>query len=228
MWMADVPVFARQFRVYSVDMIGEPGLSAPSRPPLSSDAYALWLDDVFRGLAIERASLVGVSLGGWLALDYATRRPQRVERLAVICPGGIGRQKLGIVFATLALRLCGRWGKRKLLEKILGRAPANPTRPVKAFMEFNALIHRHFRVRMVKLPVFSDDALRGLRMPILAIVGAKDVLLDSAETRRRLERQAPQAEVVYLPDAGHLIAKQTARIAAFLGQGSQPSAIRNS
>lgn len=69
MWMGYVAAWAANFRVYTIDMIGEPGLSAPSRPPLGSDAYALWLDDVMHALSIHRASLVGVSLGAWLALD---------------------------------------------------------------------------------------------------------------------------------------------------------------
>lgn len=119
MWMADVRAFAGHFRVYAIDMIGEAGLSAPSRPRLSSDAYVLWLDEVLRALSIDRTSVVGMSLGGWLALDYATRRPERVERVAVLCPGVIGRQKLGIVFAMIALRMCGAWGRRKLAELIL-------------------------------------------------------------------------------------------------------------
>src|SRR3954464_7077494 len=46
MWMGDVSIFARAFRVYCIDMIGEPGLSAPARPGLASDAHAVWLDDV--------------------------------------------------------------------------------------------------------------------------------------------------------------------------------------
>jgi hypothetical protein len=46
MWMADVAAWAAHFRVYAIDMIGEPGLSARSRPPLHSEAHALWLDDV--------------------------------------------------------------------------------------------------------------------------------------------------------------------------------------
>src|SRR5215831_12353424 len=121
MWMGDVRAFAQNFRVYCIDMIGEAGLSAPSRPPLSSDAYAVWLDEVLHSLSIKRACIVGVSLGGWLGLDYATRRPERIERLAVLCPGGVGRQKIGIVFLTIALRLCGQWGRRKLSERILGR-----------------------------------------------------------------------------------------------------------
>jgi len=45
MWMGEVTAFARFFHVYCIDMIGEPGLSAPARPALASDAYAVWLDD---------------------------------------------------------------------------------------------------------------------------------------------------------------------------------------
>ena len=59
-WMADVSAWAADFRVYAVDVIGEPGLSAPVRLPLDSDAHALWLDDVFDALSISCASLVGV------------------------------------------------------------------------------------------------------------------------------------------------------------------------
>jgi len=217
MWMGGVAAFARSFRVYCIDMIGEPGLSVPARPSLASDAYAVWLDDVLDHFSIGRASIVGISLGGWLGLDYAVRRPQRVERVAVLCPGGIGRQKVGIVFATLLFRMFGGWGRRKLAERILGRAPVDPTPPVKAFIDFVALIHRHFRPRMVKLPVFSDCALRDLRVPVRSIVGGRDVLLDSAQTKRRLEKHAPCAQVVYLLEAGHLIPDQNARILEFLG-----------
>jgi pimeloyl-ACP methyl ester carboxylesterase len=182
--------------------------------------YSLWLDEVLRGLSVDRTAIVGVSLGGWLALDYATRRPERVERVAVLCPGGIGRQKVGILFAMIALRMCGAWGKRKLRELILGRPPADPTPPVRAFMNFVSLIQEHFRPRRVKLPVFSDDALRRLDMPVLAIVGARDVLLDSAETKSRLERHVPQAEVVFLPETGHFIPGQAGRVLAFLSRES--------
>ena len=218
MWMGEVTAFARFFRVYSIDMIGEPGLSAPARPALASDAYARWLDDVLDHLAVARASMLGISLGGWLALDYAIRRPQRVERVAVLCPGGIGRQKVGIVFATLLSRLFGERGKRRLIERILGRPPADPSPPLKAFMDFVELIQRHFRPRMVRLH-FPDNALRSLNLPLLAIVGARDVLLDSAQTKRRLEALVTGAQVVYLPEAGHMIAGQTARVLAFMTSG---------
>ncbi|HTR37899.1 MAG TPA: alpha/beta hydrolase [Bryobacteraceae bacterium] len=222
-WMFDIATWAAHFRVYAVDMIGEPGFSPPSRPPLASDAHALWLDDVMQGLALERASMVGVSLGGWLALDYATRRPDRVTSLAVLCPAGVGRQKISLLFKSLPLLLMGRWGTRKLSEMILGRGPANLAKlppVVQAFAGFMSLVHQSTRPRNFKLPVFRDDALKRLAMPLLAIVGGKDVLLDSAETKRRLEANAPRAEVRYLPQAGHFIPGQAATILEFLERSS--------
>ena len=122
MWMGDVAAWAAHFRVYAVDMIGEPGLSAPSRPPLASDAYALWLDDVMQALALTRASIVGVSLGGWLALDYATRRPARVEKVVLLCPGGVGHQKMSTVFKAGVLLMLGAWGRRKARARSLSSA----------------------------------------------------------------------------------------------------------
>jgi pimeloyl-ACP methyl ester carboxylesterase len=84
MWTAHVATWARYFRIYAIDIIGEPGLSAPCRPPLNSDAYAAWLDEVFDGLALTQTAIVATSLGGWLALDYAIRRPGRVSRLVLL------------------------------------------------------------------------------------------------------------------------------------------------
>jgi pimeloyl-ACP methyl ester carboxylesterase len=215
MWMGDVVEWSKHFRCYAVDMIGEPGLSAPSRPKLNSDAYALWLDDVMQGLSLARASIVGVSLGGWLALDYATRRPDRIEKLALLCPGGVGRQKAGWML-FLPLLFMGNWGRRKMRERILGRAPSDISPMMKEMADFIALIFAHFQPRTGKLPVFSDEALRRLTVPVLAVIGAKDVLLNSQQTKSRLERNVRNADVRLLPDAGHLIRDQTKPVAEFL------------
>jgi pimeloyl-ACP methyl ester carboxylesterase len=64
--LADAEQWSHEPRVYLVDIIGEPGLSAGSRPSLQSDAYAAWLDDLLDGLGVERAAFVGSSrAAGW-------------------------------------------------------------------------------------------------------------------------------------------------------------------
>jgi pimeloyl-ACP methyl ester carboxylesterase len=212
MWMGDVTVWARHFRVYAVDIVGEPGHSAAVRLPLGSDEHAGWLDDVLDGLGAPRAALVGASLGGWFAVDYATRRPERVERLVLLCPGGIGRQKYGWVVPVVLLRPFGAWGMRRSISIVAG-LDGEAVRP---FLDYMLVIQRHFRPRLEKLPIFPDPALAALRMPVLVIVGERDAMLDSAETVRRLALVVPHAVTTVLPGVAHSIIGQTAPIHAFL------------
>jgi pimeloyl-ACP methyl ester carboxylesterase len=214
-WMFDAMVWSRAFRCYAVDMIGEAGFSAPVRPSLESDAHALWLDDVMNGLGLQKASFVGVSLGGWLALDYANRRPEAVERLALLCPAGIGRQK-NFLLKAMPLMLMGPWGRRKVREMVFGRFRGEPPPGLQLFIEMLRQIGRSIRPRIVRIPRLSDAELARLKAPMLVIVGGRDVLLDTGDTRRRLAKWAPHAEVAFLPEARHNIQGQTARILEFL------------
>jgi len=218
MWMRDIALWAEHHRVYAVDVIGEPGLSAPSRPALAADAHALWLDDVLQALGLARASFVGVSLGGWIVLDYAMRRVDRVDKIVVISPAGVGRRKPGFMFKAVGLMLLGRWGRRKAMVLAVGPMVGDPHPVDREVGALALLISKHFRHRRVNVPTFGDEELKRLTMPVLAIVGAHDALLDSHGTKRRLEQLVPQATVCFLPDVGHVVRDQTAAILAFLGR----------
>lgn len=209
-WAGDVVAWSPHFRVHAVDLIGEPGLSAPSRPPLDSDAIALWLDDVFLGLGLDHAAVVGMSLGGWIALDHALRRPGRITQLVLLCPGGIGRQTRGRVAATSLFALLGPWGRRRSAATVSGLPFDSP------ILDDVVATFGSFRPRTEKLPVFGDDALRSLGMPTLVVVGARDVMFDSADTARRVRATVPAADVRVLPESGHAVLGQTDTILGFL------------
>ena len=212
-WLGDVAVWARQFRLYAVDVIGEPGFSAPSRPPLDSDAYAAWLDDVWTGLGIEQAGIVGTSLGGWLALDFAIRRPHRVTSLSLISPAGIGRQRVSTMFRLALLSLRGERGLVRSLQLVSGRREPLPAPLQQAVLT----VFRNYRPRRQRIPLRTDAELGRLSMPVQTIVGSDDVMIRSAETRDRLHRHVPRAAVSYLEGKGHLLPPQTAAVAAFAG-----------
>ena len=211
-WMRDVAVWSRTHRVHAVDLIGEPGFSAPARPPLASGAYADWLDDVWDALGLTRASIVGISLGGWLALDYAVRRPARVASLSLVSPSGVGGQNRAFLLKAGLLLLLGEWGRRRAFALVTGTRAGAPSEAA----AFAILIFEHFRPRMEPLPIRTDAELASLQVPTQVIVGGQDVLLRSAETRDRIARLVPHAEVTYLANAGHVLPPQTAAIASFL------------
>jgi pimeloyl-ACP methyl ester carboxylesterase len=213
-WFSDAALWAQERRTYLVDVIGEPGLSAPARPPLTSEAHAEWFDDVLDGIGVTRAALVGASLGGWLALDYTIRRPARVERLALRAPGGVGRQRFGVILAALALAPFGDRGRRQVLRLALGASA-----DLGEFVDYLALIQKHYRPRRDSLPTFSDQQLRGITAPMFVTVGARDRMLDSIRTARRLRRLVPHAIVTLLPDTGHAVTSDADAIHRFLTEG---------
>jgi pimeloyl-ACP methyl ester carboxylesterase len=211
MWGEDAATWSTTMRVYAVDIPGEPGLSVAARPPLDSDAYVRWLTEVLDGLSLDRASVVGISLGGWLATQFAIRRADRVNRLVLLSPSGIGRQKTCTLLIALALLPFGRLGRELAMRKVLG-AQLSGT----AAGEYVLLIHEHFRPRTERVPIFADVELTRIAAPTLVVVGQNDALLNSVESKQRMEGHVPHVTVILIPDAGHLLPTQTDRVHAFL------------
>nr|WP_276514783.1 alpha/beta hydrolase [Nocardia transvalensis] len=202
-WLPAMTMLASRFRVLAVDIIGEPGGSAPTRPPLGSGRYAAWLDAVLDRCAVGETAVLAVSLGGWIALDHAVRRPGRITRMALLSPSGIGRQRRGYLAPALLLSLGGGPGRRALSRYLLGPG-LERTPGADRLVDDTATVARHFRPRMDPIPLFTDAQLAAITAELLVVVGARDVLLDSAQTARRL-RACTRAEVQLVPDAGHLI-----------------------
>lgn len=233
MWMREVVVWSTEHRVHAVDVIGDAGRSSPSRPPLESDAHALWLGDVMDALGVQRAAIVGASLGGGLALDLAIRAPDRVGSLVLITPARIADKNT--IGWALPLLLLGPWGARKVRERIVGALATAVTDDERRFAAFTDSIFNGMRPRTEGAPAVTDEQLAQLAVPVLVLLGADDVTMDSARIKLRIERHVPTAEVVVFPDTRHYLGDQSATIAAFLrnvhdgvptASGAQPCVIR--
>ena len=89
MWSPNIADFSKEYRVYAIDVMGQPSKSLPDEPIRDSADYVTWLTATLDALHLDRVSLVGMSFGGWLALTYAVAAPQRVEKLVPLSPGGL-------------------------------------------------------------------------------------------------------------------------------------------
>lgn len=97
-WAELVPELARRHTVIAPDLLGH-GLSDKPRGDYSVPAYANGMRDLLEVLDVDRVTLVGHSLGGGIAMQFAYQFPDRTERLALVSTGGLGRD------VTPALRL---------------------------------------------------------------------------------------------------------------------------
>jgi pimeloyl-ACP methyl ester carboxylesterase len=90
-WEPVLATLEQRFTVIAPDLLGH-GDSAKPRGDYSLGANASLLRDFMLALGHERATLVGHSLGGGIAMQMAYQFPERVERLVLVSSGGLGRQ----------------------------------------------------------------------------------------------------------------------------------------
>jgi pimeloyl-ACP methyl ester carboxylesterase len=216
-WAQDAAEYGKYYRVYAVDLLGEAGRSSPNRPAWDSPAYAEWLEDVLDALHIEKVSLLGISQGGWTVLKFAVYQPERIARLVLMCPGGVVPDKASFLLWAIGLSFLGKWGMKKLVRMLYGRQPVPA-----GVEEVVTLMLSHFKGRIGTLPIFTDEELRRLTMPVLLLGGDEDVLRDLAKIAARLHQLIPHTETTIIPGAGHVLPDLTARVLAFL-LASEPS-----
>jgi pimeloyl-ACP methyl ester carboxylesterase len=90
-WRHVMPALARDFTVVALDLPGH-GRSEKRVGDYSLGAFASTLRDLLIALGHERATIVGQSLGGGIAMQMAYQYPERCERLVLVGSGGLGRE----------------------------------------------------------------------------------------------------------------------------------------
>jgi len=100
-WRQVIPRLAERFTVIAPDMLGH-GASAKLRGDYSLGAHASGIRDLMVALGIERATLVGHSLGGGVCMQFAYQFPERVERLVLVGSGGLG-EEVSLLLRALTL-----------------------------------------------------------------------------------------------------------------------------
>jgi pimeloyl-ACP methyl ester carboxylesterase len=107
-WDEVIPALARDYTVIAPDLLGH-GESAKPRGDYSLGAYASGIRDLLAVLGHDRATIVGQSLGGGIAMVFAYQFPERTERMVLVDAGGLGKD------VNLALRAASLPGSELVL-----------------------------------------------------------------------------------------------------------------
>lgn len=214
-WLGYVPYWSKQFRVHALDIPGQPGLSSDLRPNLADDSYIRWLEKTFKALGYDSVNLAGRSMGGLIALDFAIKQPAKVRSLILMSPGGLAPPRMSFFLRILPLVFFGKAGFRRINRIVAGGTPLDPQ-----YEAFSLLVSRHFIPVSGRIPVFSEEEISSLRVPVLYIAGKKDVMLRTQESAARLKALVPEAEIHVLEDVGHVVTGHGETIADFLARNA--------
>jgi pimeloyl-ACP methyl ester carboxylesterase len=212
-WEPWAEALSARYRVIRFDLPGF-GLTGPDPTGDYSDAREIAiLADLMDQLGIGRASLVGNSLGGRLAFNFAAQHPDRVNRLALVSPDGFASQGFEYGKAPdipLVMRALPYVAPRDLLRANLAAAYGRP----EALSETTLTRYRDLLlapgVRQAILDRTSQVILRDptstlarVKAPTLLLWGEKDAMIPIGNADDYL-RDLPHATLVRLPNLGHV------------------------
>ncbi len=198
-WARPASALARRHRLHLLDLPGH-GLSDP---PADHRLESLLCAVERYALQLQRPSLVGHSLGGWLALKLALRHPERVRELVLINPGGasVPEDQLAAFRALVQPRTAA--DARRYLAAAFHRPPLAlrllPGEIIKAMHADNA---RGFLGALEAEDFFTAAELRSLRVPVRLLWGRHDKFLPEA-TLGFFRAHLPGVRVELIEDAAH-------------------------
>ena len=236
MWTPNISDLSRDYRVYAVDVMGQPSKSVPGEPIRNAADYAAWLACVLDALHLDRVNLAGMSFGGWLALNFAVAAPQRVQSLMLLSPAAslLPLVKQFALRGMPMLLLPTRFMVNAFMRWLGFKADpddATASDSMARGIDLMALGLRHFQfpheTARIAPTVFSDSALRGLQMPVLLLTGEYEVIYDSASALLRARRLIPDFEGELVGGCSHEMTFRQhgtvdARIIEFLGRRESP------
>ncbi|MEU3563026.1 alpha/beta fold hydrolase [Kitasatospora sp. NPDC006786] len=202
-WYPQIAALGEHHPVYAIDTLDDPGRSVQRAVAAGSQENAAWLGEVLAGLGLERVHLVGVSYGGWLALNQAIHAPERLASIAPLDPGGIEKVPARF-YAHMIGGLFGMLAPRPLRPAV-GRLLANPALSAPREMIAPLMLAMRSYKPGSRPPArpFTDEELASIELPVLVLVGRRSALLRPRQVVERVTRLVPGVRAEILERAGH-------------------------
>jgi len=220
-WRSVIGPLARKYRVVAPDLLGH-GNSAKPRSDYSLGAFAVWLRDLLDELGVARATIVGQSLGGGVAMQFTYQHPDYCQRLILISSGGLGPD------VGLTLRLLSAPGAELILPIIapsvvltagnrlrswFSQAGIESPRGAEMWSAYSSLADaptRHAFLRTLRSVVdYRGQAVSALNrlnvkadMPTMAIWGDRDAIIP-VEHAYAAQKARPDTRLEVLHGVGH-------------------------
>jgi len=200
-WFQNVGSLSKSYRVYAVDIIGDPNKSKPHKPIRQLSEFVDWFNDVMNELHLDQADFIGNSVGAFHIMNFALHFPQRVRRMVLIGPAATFLKITPFYYHTFPGGITGwKFLVKHAIRWIENDAPLDP----KFHMLFYLIMKYGKSANQVFPAVFTDEQLKRVHIPTLLIYGEKEVIYDYNLAIRRAEKYMQNIKTEIIRGGNHL------------------------
>lgn len=220
MWQENIQSLAKNNTVYALDLAGF-GHTEKPEAAYTLSFQADFLHSFMEAMNLEQADLVGLSLGGGVALDFSLRYPHKLNRLVLVDSVGLGRDA-HMIFRLPTLPVIGEWltrPSRQRTRELFETAFCDPTKLTDEMVDhYYGLYEQPGTQRAFLTTLRALGSLRGLREMVLGYItrglsrlevltlivwGSEDQILPVKQARFAHNR-LPESRLQIIHECGHL------------------------
>jgi 2-hydroxy-6-oxonona-2,4-dienedioate hydrolase len=214
-FIRNIPAHSEHFQCHAIDMLGH-GYTSGVDEPYRIPGYVAHLLDYLDTMGIERAHLVGESLGGWVAGRLAADHPDRVHRITMVAPGGTVVNPAVMERLKTSTRAAVETDDIGLTRKRLELLMHDPAKDVTDELvevrhriyhrpEFVARLSHLLSLQEVDIrtaDILTEEQMARIAAPTLIVWGAQNPFGEIPEAER-LHRTIPDSRLEIFDKCGH-------------------------
>ena len=206
-WSFNIGPLAEKFHVVVPDQIG----FGKSDKPLVNyriRTYVDFLDQFCKQLKIERATLVGNSMGGWIAAMFTASFPDRVDKLVLVDAAGYTPPKDFDMRTLFGLNPTTREGMKILVSKVFYNKAFQSDAAIDQAITVRLAAGDGYTIKTITESIirgedFLDDVVKTIKRPTLIVWGRQDGLVALADGER-FNKDIPSSKMVVIEQCGHV------------------------
>jgi pimeloyl-ACP methyl ester carboxylesterase len=203
MWFPNITSLSSKFRVYAIDTNGQPGKSTPSRK-LTALNSVNWLVEVLNILGLKKTHMMGISLGGWLTLNFALHQPERVERIVLLDPAASLEKVSGAFWRHSFVPIMVHPTRSGLIKYFRWMTQGYVVDPNWGELMLQGILNTRPQPPLRAVP-FTDSELHSLKIPVLLLIGERSVIYNPQRAYQRALQLIPNVQAEIVPEASHAL-----------------------
>jgi pimeloyl-ACP methyl ester carboxylesterase len=201
----------QDFNIFLIDVPGQPGKSRPTKLPKNGKEFSDWLNESFKALHIDKASVLGLSLGGWMLQSFLNYHPDRIEKFISWAYPYFEKKPfrllsvLSIVTSFAYHYISG--GYEGVLTYMNGGHPLKNQEYENLWRKFIVYSTKYSDSSTFDVDIIPEKNIKEISKPVLVIFGGKDFMLgDAKEAQKYISKiNNPNIHFELIPDEGHIL-----------------------